>query len=120
MKLIRVVTIFLVLLSFTACSIGKYDRLAADYRQRSPVTDAESDYRAHDYRIYFAMGVGRYFPGLDDDLGRKIANEHGAMMLPHTSDALESRSHVNYLRAAGGYASAYNKRKAALIAQRSR
>ena len=79
--------------------------------------EAESDYRAHDYKIYSAMGVGHYYPGLNPDIGRRIAKEHGEKMLSGTSDALESSSHANYVGAATGFASAYNKRKASLIAQ---
>lgn len=29
------------------------------------MTEAESDYGAHDYWIYSAMGVGHYYPGLN-------------------------------------------------------
>lgn len=108
------------MLSLTACSTGEYDRVAADFRQRSPITEAESDYRAHDYRIYSAMGVGHYYPGLDPDVGTQIAKEHGEKMLSGTSDALESRSHANYVGAATKFASDYNKRKASLIAKNAR
>lgn len=66
------------------------------------------------------MGVGHYFPGLDHDLGSRIAREYGERMISETSDALESRSHANYVGAATGFASAYNKRKASLIAQKAR
>jgi hypothetical protein len=117
MKLIRSAVTLLFLLSFSACSINRYDRQATEFRQRSPVTEAESDYRAHDYRIYSAMGVGHYFPGLDLEVGRRIAREHGEIMLSGTSDALESRSHANYVGAATGFASTYNRRKASLIAR---
>jgi len=120
MNPIRSASFLLFLLSISACSIGKYDRQAAEFRQRSPIAEAESDYRAHDYRIYSAMGVGHYFPGLDHDVGSRIAREHGEKMISGTSDALESRSHSNYVGAATGFASAYNKRKASLIAQNAR
>lgn len=100
--------------------MGKYDRQAAEFHQRSPIAEAESDYRAHDYRIYSAMGVGHYFPGLDHDVGSRMAREHGEIMLSGTSDALESRSHANYVGAATGFASAYNKRKASLIERSAR
>ena len=117
MKLIRSAVTLLFLLSFSACSINRYDRQATEFRQRSPVTEAESDFRAHDYRIYSAMGVGHYFPGLDLEVGRRIAREHGEIMLSGTSDALDSRSHANYVWAATGFASTYNRRKASLIAR---
>ncbi len=120
MKPIRLVAILLFLLSFTACSTGEYDRLAADYRQRSPMTEAEADYRANDYRIYSAMGVGHYYPGLKPDVGRRIAADHGERVLSGTSDAPGSRSQANYIGAATRFASDYNKRKASLIAQNAR
>jgi hypothetical protein len=120
MKLIRSIVTLLFLLSFSACSLGKYDRQAAEFRQRSPITEAESDYRADDYRIYSAMGVGRYFPGLEYEVGSRIAKKYGEIMLPGTSDALESRSHANYVGVATEFASTYNKRKASLIAQNVR
>ena len=113
----REVVISLFLLCLSACSTSKYDRLAADFRQRSPKSEAESNYRAHDNKIYSAMGVGRYYPGLSPNVGRRIAREHGEMMLSGTSDVMESRSHANYVGAATEFASAYNKRKASLIAQ---
>lgn len=94
--------------------------MAADFRQRSALSEAESDFRAHDYKIYLAMGVGVYYPGLDPDVGRRIAKEHGVKMLSGTSDALESRSHANYVGAATSFATEYNKRKASLIAQSAR
>ncbi len=84
------------------------------------MSEAESDYRAHNYKIYSAMGVGHYYPGLDPDVGERIAREHGEMMLSGTSDALEGRSHANYVFAATGFASDYNKQKASLIAKSSR
>ena len=120
MKIIRSVVTLIFLLSFSACSIGKYDRQAAEFRRRSPIAEAESDYRAHDFKIYSAMGVGRYFPGLDHEVGSRIARDHGEMMLLGTSDALEGRSHSNYVGAATMFASSYNKRKASLIAQNAR
>ena len=84
------------------------------------MTEAESDYGAHDYKIYSAMGVGHYYPGLNPDAGRRIAAEHGEKMLSGTSDAPESRSQASYIGAATRFASDYNKRKASLIAQNAR
>jgi len=120
MKSIRAVAILFSLLSFPACTSLEYNRQAADFRKRSAISEAESDYRAHNYKIYSAMGVGRYYPGLDTDVGERIAKKHGEMMLSGTSDALEGRSHANYVFAATGFASDYNKRKASLIAKNSR
>jgi hypothetical protein len=92
MKSLRAVALLFSLLSFPACTSFEYNRQAADFRKRSPITEAESDYRAHNYKIYSAMGVGHYYPGLDHDVGKRIAIEHGD----------------------------YNKRKASLIAKSAR
>jgi hypothetical protein len=120
MKPIRLVVLLLYMLSFTACSTGKYDRLAADYRRRSPIAEAEKDFGAHDYKIYSAMGLGHYYPGLKPDVGQRIAKEYGEKMLSGTSDALVCRSQANYIDAATRFASDYNKRKASLIERISR
>lgn len=120
MKPLRIVAILFSLLHFTACTSYEYNRQAAGFRKRSAKAEAELDYRAHNYKIYSAMGVGHYYPGLDPDDGRRISIKHGEMMLSGTSDALESRSHANYVFAATGFASDYNKRKASLIAKSPR
>ncbi len=82
--------------------------------------EAESDYRARDYKIYSAMGYAHYYPGLDHEVGRRIAKEHGETMIGGTTDALEGRSQANYIMAATRFASDYNKRKAALIEPNAR
>jgi hypothetical protein len=119
MKTIRATTILLFTVLFVACSPCEYDRLAKDYRQRSPVAEAISDFEAHDHKIFSAMGFARYYPGLDPEVGRRIAAEHGEKMLPGTTDALEFPSQAKYIKAATHFAAEYNKRKVLLIEQNS-
>jgi len=92
-----------------------YDRRAAEYRQRSPQAEAETDYRNGDYRLYTAMGVGKYYPGLDADVGAEIGAEHGERMIPGTTDAIRGKAHARFIDAATDFAGAYNKRKLELI-----
>jgi len=107
-------------LLLVACSTSAFDRQAADYSSRSPRTEAELDFKKGDFRIYSAMGFSRYYPGLDPDKGRRIATKHGERMLEGTTDAIESRSQSDYIRAATGYAAEYNRRKASLIERQTR
>lgn len=120
MKPIRLSANLLATLSLVACTTSDYDRLAKDYLQRSPLTEATSDFNAHDYKIFSAMGVGHYYPGLDPDVGRRISAAHGEKMLPGTTDAPESRSQDNYIGASTSFAAKYNKKKVSLIKQHER
>jgi hypothetical protein len=73
MNLRQGAALLLVSLSFVACSTDNHDHLAEDYRRRSPLSEAASDFASRDVSIYSAMGYGRYLPGLDQQVGRRIA-----------------------------------------------
>ncbi len=117
MKTIRATSILMTALLFVGCSTNEYDRMATDYRHRSPTAEAKSDFHSHDYKIYSAMGFARYYPGLDPGVGRRLAAEHGVKMLPGTTDALESRSQARYIETATHFAAEYNRKKVFLIQQ---
>ncbi|MCC5847473.1 MAG: hypothetical protein JJU29_05195 [Verrucomicrobia bacterium] len=108
---------FLILLSLAlvGCVSVDYDSRATEYQQRLPKTEAETDYKNGDYRIYAAMGVGKYYPGLDADVGTEISAEHGERMIPGTTDAIQNSAHGRFIAAATEFAATYNKRKFDLI-----
>jgi hypothetical protein len=114
---IRTALILVAMVAIGACSYRDYNRLAEDYQQRSPLTEAETDFSSGDYRIYSAMGVGHYYPGVDHDVGRRIAAAHGEKILSGTSDAPESRAQYKFIQASTNFAAQYNKRKVSLIQQ---
>ncbi len=66
------------------------------------------------------MGVGLYYPGLNPEVGRRMASRYGEKMIPGTNDAPESRSQAGYIAASTSFAAEYNKRKISLIEQHAR
>ncbi|MBK1884533.1 hypothetical protein JIN85_19105 [Luteolibacter pohnpeiensis] len=110
---------FLVVLACTACSFSKsdrdYNRLTREFIQKSPHQEAAADYAAGDYRILSAMGYGTYYPGLEIDVGKRIASKYGVRMIDGTTDAPESKAQARYVAATIDFAERYNKRKVALL-----
>src|SRR5688572_30406311 len=99
MRPLTVAATISVVLFIASCSSMQYDRLAVDYRQRSPVAEADSDFEVGDRRIYSAMGVGRFFPGLEPEVAGGIAAKHGERMIPGTTDAPEGEAQSRFIGA---------------------
>lgn len=93
----------------------KYSELAAQYGASDPAGDARRNFQNRDFRIYSAMGVGQFYPGIDQQTGRRVEKNHGAVHLPYTSDVSESMPHYRYITAATDYARIYNRKMVALL-----
>ena len=109
---IKLLTLVILASIFTGCVPGsiedsRHKATALEYESKNPVADSNAAFRRADYRIYAAMGNGRYYPGLDPDLGRKLEARFSSRTVPST-DALESEAHANAVHTAVAYAKAYN------------
>ena len=92
-----------------------YDELGNEFRIRKPIQEAEADCANRDFRVYSAMGVGLYFPGLDYESGQTLADEHGEIRIPYTTDAVESSEHSRYITTAVEFARSYNRHKESIL-----
>ena len=90
-------------------------RTAQWYERHNPVVDANADFLQHDRRIYTAMGIGRYFPGMPNVTGASLEQHHGSRPLGGTTDVISSATEMRYIEAAVNYARVYNREMARLI-----
>lgn len=84
-------------------------KAAEAFAARDAKAEARLDIAAGDFRVYGAMGMmGRYYPGLSQPEGRRIDRKFGCLLIPDTTDAVESEAHWEYIEAAVRHASDYN------------
>ena len=76
---------------------------------RAPVAEAQEKIKRKDYQVYSAMGVGEYYPGIDQPIGKYVEGRYSSIMLEDTSDAIESDDHGVYVQAAERFASEFNR-----------
>ena len=84
-----------------------YYRAAGSYEHENAVVDAREIARRHDLKIYSAMGYAFYFPGLDPEVGHRLAERFGPRSLPGTGDEINGDTKARSGKAAATYASAY-------------
>lgn len=107
--------------TLSAESARSYLAKAAEYQRRDPFAEAQENFRKGDIYIFSAMGVGRYFPGIEDHrIAERIEKKYGVKCLGGTSDAVKSKAHLAYMEAATKFASAYNKQTVMLITGKDR
>ena len=82
------------------------------YLRRDPVADADADFGRHAVRVYAAMGIGRYYPGLSNEVGTELEERYGGRFLEGTSDVIGGGEQARYVEAATGYGRAYNREMA--------
>lgn len=104
-----------VLITGCASNDGIYSELASRYGATDPVEDARASFERGDRRVFSAMGVGQYYPGLESAAGKRMEERHGVVHLPHTSDIIESKAHYQYISTATEYARSYNRKMLALV-----
>ena len=106
-------------LTLTGCELvdkSGYYRAAMAYESKDGVADAQMNAQKRDFRIYSAMGYGRYFPGLEPDVGYPLSGRFGTRSLSiGTSDDVSSSGQSWYRDAATKYAGAYNREMVAIL-----
>ena len=94
---------------------AKMKERIAYYKAHDPIADATNNHQKGTVYVIGAMGVGSYYPGIDQTRGDQIAKAHSAKWLPDTSDAIESDLHQKYIDAATSYAKQYNQTTVKLL-----
>lgn len=98
-----------------------YRSSAAEFSRRDPIAEASENFRNGEIYIFYAMGFGKYYPGLKDvRLAERLEKKYGARALGGTSDAVENEDHLAYIQAVTKFAAAYNLQTVKLLGEKRR
>ncbi len=107
-------------LSVRAGERRNFRSLAAEYERRDPIAEAKANFGKGEIYVFAAMGFGRYYPGVESEVGERVEKTYGVKYLGSTSDAVESKAHLAYMQAAKKFASAYNREIVNLLSEKQK
>ncbi|MFK5924154.1 MAG: hypothetical protein QM496_18405 [Verrucomicrobiota bacterium] len=96
-------------------SDASYRRRTREFEAKKAVKEAVTDFERASYGIFSASSYSLYYPGLDFEVGKLVAEKHGVKHIKGTSDAIVSDAHRNFNLAAFYFASEYNRQKVKLL-----
>ncbi len=79
------------------------------FRQTDPKAEVEKNFAKLNYRVFHAMGMGMYFPGIDFHDGLAVQFAYGSMRSDTGTDVIESEAQEVHMDAAREFASIYNR-----------
>ncbi len=96
-------------------SDASYRRRTREFEAKKAVKEAVTDFERASYGIFSASSYSLYYPGLDFEVGKLVAEKYGVKHIKGTSDAIVSDAHRNFNLAAFYFASEYNRQKVKLL-----